>query len=853
MRPLRLELKGFTAFRDEQAIDFEGLDLFAISGPTGSGKSSILDALTYALYGYVERIGKQTGQLVSQGQARMAVTLEFEVADERFRVTRSTRAAGGASKILLERWEDGGWRQAGEGADRVRDADAMIRGALGLDYEAFTRSVLLPQGRFAEFLVGDAKDRRAILTELLGLELFERLAKRAGELKRDATIAAETNQRLLETEYVGVSEEAVANADRAVKEAAARDRALAESGARIGAIAERWARTEGEVRELASCANDARQAAVRARQTAEAMEELAPQVADAQAGTKRATKAALGAVKAAEKAASARAKATRAWGRATDLVALRAKAEGLSDAREEIAEVEAELKRARAARPKLEKSLAAAERALATAVADAEGALSALEAAKARLEDARHADLVAAVRAGVRVGDACPVCGARIESLAKTPRAQSLERAEGVLTKAEERAAAANRALTGAERSSDAAERDLVAADRDADRLDKDLAKQRAELAALEGEMSVAMGGKLPPDPGATLDDRLARLERLEEAARTAAEVAAGAKEEVARAEQRRNKLAAEVTEERWRLDGIPTSVLLDRARAAAIAVPALPKVTAAKDAEALGAVAGELADGLIALADALDGRATERAEGEDALLGEALSIVEGLVGPEPSLAELVDSVAEARRRAAAEVATSRKEAETARERLANARKLTEEVAAQRVLAGNFDALSKELRADRIIAFLQVEALQILAAAGSKHLSTLSGGRYGLRFDEDEFFVIDTWNGEEARSARTLSGGETFLASLGLALALSEQVAALSVTEKARLDSLFLDEGFGTLDPETLEVVVEAIEQLGGDGRMIGVITHVQELAIRMPARIDVEKSPRGSRFQVVT
>jgi len=72
------------------------------------------------------------------------------------------------------------------------------------------------------------------------------------------------------------------------------------------------------------------------------------------------------------------------------------------------------------------------------------------------------------------------------------------------------------------------------------------------------------------------------------------------------------------------------------------------------------------------------------------------------------------------------------------------------------------------------------------------------------------------------------------------------------VTEKARLDSLFLDEGFGTLDPETLEVVVDAIEQLGGDGRMVGVITHVQELAIRLPARIEVEKSPRGSTLRVV-
>src|SRR5437899_8220794 len=105
MRPLRLELKGFTAVRDATEIDFTTLDVLAISGPTGSGKSSLLDAMTYALYGQVERVGRQVGQLVSQGQPRMAVTLEFAVGNDRYRVTRSTPSASGrgATKILLER------------------------------------------------------------------------------------------------------------------------------------------------------------------------------------------------------------------------------------------------------------------------------------------------------------------------------------------------------------------------------------------------------------------------------------------------------------------------------------------------------------------------------------------------------------------------------------------------------------------------------------------------------------------------------------------------------------------------------------------------------------------------------
>src|SRR5918996_4768542 len=103
MRPLRLELKGFTAFRDPVEIDFTALDVFAISGPTGSGKSSLLDAMTYALYGRVERVGDRVKQLVSQGQPRMAVTLDFEVGRDRYRVTRTTFVDKRATKITLVR------------------------------------------------------------------------------------------------------------------------------------------------------------------------------------------------------------------------------------------------------------------------------------------------------------------------------------------------------------------------------------------------------------------------------------------------------------------------------------------------------------------------------------------------------------------------------------------------------------------------------------------------------------------------------------------------------------------------------------------------------------------------------
>lgn len=113
-------------------------------------------------------------------------------------------------------------------------------------------------------------------------------------------------------------------------------------------------------------------------------------------------------------------------------------------------------------------------------------------------------------------------------------------------------------------------------------------------------------------------------------------------------------------------------------------------------------------------------------------------------------------------------------------------------------------------------------------------------GRYQLArksLGELELEVIDTWQGDVARDTRTLSGGESFLVSLALALALSDLVS-----HKTRIDSLFLDEGFGTLDGETLEVALDALDNLNASGKMIGVISHVEALKERVAVQLKVSK-----------
>jgi exonuclease SbcC len=852
VRPLHLDVESFTAFRDKQSIDFTALDLFAISGPTGSGKTSILDAMTYALFGYIDRVGRQAAQFVSQGQPRLSVMLEFAVGNDRYRVTRSTPGRG-QTRILLQTWDGADWVQAGEGADRVNDVNEMIRLAIGLDYGAFTRTVLLPQGKFAEFLVGDARTRRDILTELLGLELFERLARRSGEVKRDAAVAAETRAQLLEREYAGVTADAVADAERLGKEAAADEARAADVERRVRELADRWADAERSVAELRACASDAAALSSAAREAGELLRTIGEELAEAEAVAADASAAAVGASGEAERAAEALRQAREAWGSPAELGALLARADTLADRREQVGFVEAELAEALAAVPAFEESLAAADRVLAVALADAEAAISALGEARDALERAAHADHVAAVRAGVKAGDECPVCGAHVTAVPKARGAPTLDKAKAALAKAESAAEHADASMREATTRRDDANRAVQVAMSDVARTQKELARARADLTTLHDALAGALGGELPADPAAELRGRVEALEELEAACDAAGAAARAAAEGAAAADRGAAEARTRLVEVRATVETLPLRPVVDRAAALLGSRPTTPKRPGKKDAAALAGFVAELSRALDDLGGSLASTADERASAEGEILEEAATIVDGIVGPEPTLGELVASVSAARTEAARTAATVRQRADDLRTRLANAERILEEATEHRARAARFDALAKELRADRIIAFLQAEALQLLAAAGSRRLETLSGGRYRLEYAEDEFSVIDTWNGEERRSARTLSGGETFLASLALALGLSEQVRALAVSDRARLDALFLDEGFGTLDPESLEVVVDAIEQLGGDGRMVGVITHVQELALRLPARIEVEKSPRGSRLLVVT
>jgi len=155
--------------------------------------------------------------------------------------------------------------------------------------------------------------------------------------------------------------------------------------------------------------------------------------------------------------------------------------------------------------------------------------------------------------------------------------------------------------------------------------------------------------------------------------------------------------------------------------------------------------------------------------------------------------------------------------------------------------------LGNLLQARQFPQWLVSETLDDLVTAASATLAALSAGQFDLTHDKGDLYVIDHTDADARRSVRTLSGGETFQASLALALALSSQISGLAAAGAARLDSIFLDEGFGTLDAETLEVVATTLETLAQGDRMVGVVTHVAELAERVPVRFRVSRNAKTS------
>ncbi|MGH7505624.1 MAG: AAA family ATPase, partial [Longimicrobiales bacterium] len=210
MRPIRLEVEGFASFRDRVEIDFVDADLFVLFGATGAGKSSVIDALTFALYGSVPRYDdtRLVAPVISQGMNEARVRLDFSVGGEEYtavRVVRRTKTGATTREARLQRGDD---VCAGSAVELTSEVEKL----LGLPFQHFTRCVVLPQGDFADFLHAKAGDRQDLIIKLLDLDVYRRIAQAANQRAGEASNRAKLIEERLNGDLACVTDAALERA-----------------------------------------------------------------------------------------------------------------------------------------------------------------------------------------------------------------------------------------------------------------------------------------------------------------------------------------------------------------------------------------------------------------------------------------------------------------------------------------------------------------------------------------------------------------------------------------------------------------------------------------------------------------
>jgi DNA repair protein SbcC/Rad50 len=801
MRPLRLFLDGFGSYRQPTEVDFSDVNFFALTGPTGSGKSTLIDGLCFALYGTVPRWGKENviAHALAPAANACRVCLVFEAGGNRYAAVRALardrRAQVHTREARLDQLDPAVAPDApladilsaatghlAEGPDPVK---AKVQDILGLGYDHFIQSVLLPQGRFADFLQADRSKRQELLVELLAFGVY----RKVGQQARDRARLAAERARLAQEER-----DRLADATQEAEErAAVRVRDLEALGHAV----------DDRLQALTQRADQARQAAehadaVRAQAESLAAVRVPSGVASLADRIAVADQLVAARAKQADEAAGAEDEAGRARGELPGKEGMETQARAYEQQRILTTKLQGQQEELTAKRD--------AENALAL---ELQAAGEEAERARATREEAQRTHAAYALAEGLRAGEPCPVCLQPVTALPHHAAPPGLHEVRAVADAAEQKLARARKTHNEASQQAAAADA-LVTSTR------QQLDEVATTLAGAAAESEVV--------------SKLAAIAAADQAVSDMREAGKARRAELEEAKKDREALAGDEARA-W------ADVRRARDSVVGLGVPAVQEGDLAAAWEELAAWAAQQhADRSKGLPD-LDATAStlkQQVAADTAALLTLLSEhgVNDVADPAKAPAE----VAGHRARAEGDLGRVRRD----RERAAT---LEDQVQAQREDGRVANELGRLLRSDHFERWLCGEALDSLVAEASATLMELSGGQYELdRDDRNDLVVIDYQDAAASRPVHTLSGGETFQASLALALALSRQVVQLSAGLRD-LNSMFLDEGFGTLDSETLDTVATTLERLAADkDRMVGLITHVAALAERVPVRFVVSR-----------
>lgn len=855
MIPTKLRLRNFMCYRDDvPPLLLEGLHVACLCGENGAGKSAILDAITWALWGEVSRV-KAEEDLIHLGKDEMEVELEFLAQGNLYRVVRKRErgARGRAGKGLLELHLHGGEEFLAITANTSRETQIKIDQLLKMDFQTFVHSAFLVQGRSDAFTLKSPDKRKEVLADILNLAYYDGLEERAKEgvrrtreTRRALEMAIQEIERELgrRNEYQNKVIEVQASLELRQRDLQALEAEVQLLRSERQALEHKQALAAGLRQKVSQ--RDIDIARLRQRQDAalKSIAEFEKVIADAQAITT--------AHEALERAAAGRAALDNKAGVYMELMQKRATQEqaiqramaslerdlGLAKARVNDLRVRAEaLPRLEAERAQVEigiKALSDVESAASARRAELPGLAAQAASLKTVNEQRRQETKEIKQRMEqLRSGNGtCPVCGTALGQ----------DRCQNVLEEYQARGKEAADAYRHDEK-------EIARLTREQTRLEEELAKSERRLRTEQS----ALHGRAGQLRHALLDAASAK-EELPVVEASLAEVARRVAEGDC-AHQERQALAGVVASlqglgyDREAHDRVRAEHEALRSTEASFRLLEDARRRFPQERERLEETRKELADREREAAD-------ERAQLQ-ALVKETADL--------PQLARRLQSQEQALEVCRGQVDRLRQDLGAARQDLTRlevqeaAREEKRKDLAQAVDEGGaFEELAlafgrrgiQALIIDSVVPEIEEEANRLLGRMTDNRMSLKLETQEPLKTKDGlkETLGIKVSDDLGTRSYETYSGGEAFRVNVSLRIALSRLLAKRA---GAPLPTLFIDEGFGTQDTAGRDKVVEAIRAIQDDFQLILIITHIDEMKEQFPVRIEVRKEAAGSAFWV--
>ena len=907
MKPLRLQVQAFGPYLERTELDFTGFGLdgiFLITGPTGGGKTSILDAMCFALYCRATGEGRDfSGMRCMSAPPELdtIVELDFMLGGRAYRFKRRqyTYTKRSGETELRETHEcftvdeDGRpeFLAGGSALSVTQKAEELLH----LNYRQFRQVIVLPQGDFLKLLRAGSKEKGEILRTLFSAEVWERLRERFRQRERELESAAREAQNMRDTllrqEGAGDTEELIRSVsdlerelselisledreskrlsetekllkaaeelERRAKASQSAWKVLKEARERAGALEESAHKTEAMVRE-AGALQEKSTAAAREREklSARLVQLGAALDCGERARLARRQQAALqkeldSALLEQEDIAKRMAEGAEYEGRCREA---NLRLPGLLEQQQALEKSSAaleELSRRRASLEEAEKNLERAKASAESCRIDSEALTLRLEEQEALLKGSAALELAGTLKEGAP----CPVCGsvhhpspARGGASGKLLSPGELLAPEE-LTLLREREKSARTALAGAEGLSGAR----------ASECEKALASLKEQEEACEG---ISEAGELLADVKSRTAGAMKLAGQLQRAGQRLLELRA-----------RREAIESGLGTLRARLSALDAQAaqLEQQSREALSKLPDRDPVSLQRAIAGQEALASELSARAEALRKSAGLREQELAGAREALRlaviaeetarGELEKFREEWPGglDLPALTKEAGKLREGSRLRSQAIGRAQSSLRSRRAALGSVREQDQRIEG---LSGEYGRVSRLSRAlsgvnpmkTPILQYVLSVTLDEVLVCANRFFQRLCRGRYALQLASGpkggtamSGLDLEVLDGASMlpRSIETLSGGEQFLASLSLAFGLSDVVQGHSGA--VGLDSIFIDEGFGSLDAETLDSAMKALALLQSGGRMIGVISHVQELQGRIPCRIQVSQSAQGT------